>query len=138
MNDNWIMDSNVQLTAEDIFGAVCSFLGCNGSVGSLEQIAARCKPGALDCINAAICEVNRINRAFSGSDISPAAVSSFDTQITSIAAVAYSLLPLKAAIFLAMRYDISTAAFLKKLYDTTMKLYHDAVPAERECITEVY
>ncbi|MBP5238369.1 MAG: hypothetical protein ILO64_05235, partial [Clostridia bacterium] len=105
MNDNWVIKTEVSVSAEKIFSVMTSFLGINGSLGAQEQIADRCRPGALDCINAAIHEVNKINREFSENDITPSAVTSFETSITAVSAVAYNVLPLKAAIFLALRYD---------------------------------
>ncbi len=138
MRDNWVIETNVSITAERIFGIITSFLGCNGSEGTLEQISARCRPAAIDCINAAIQEVNRINFGITGNDISPSSVSAFETSVTAIGSVVYSLLPIKAAELLAVRYDMQSALFLKKLYDTTFQMYRAAIPAEAAPITEVY
>ena len=136
MNDNWVIKTEVSVDAEKIFSVMTSFLGINGSLGAQEQIADRCRPGALDCINAAIHEVNKINREFS--NITPSVVTSFEESVTAVSAVAYNVLPLKAAIFLALRYDVKTAQILQKIYDMTFEIYHGAAPAKAGPISEAY
>ena len=137
MRDNWVIDTRVTTTAEKIFGIMTSFLGCNGSEDTLEQISARCRPAALDCINAAIGIVNRVNRGFCGEDISPEAVTAFETSITCIGSVAYGLLPLKAAEMAAIRFEMNVASTLGRLFETSYRMYCKAIPAQTHAITEV-
>ena len=138
MNDNWVIKTEVSVSAEKIFSIMTSFLGINGSLGAQEQISERCRPGALDCINAAIHEVNKINREFSNNDITPSVVTSFEESVTAVSAVAYNVLPLRAATFLALRYDVKTAQILQRIYDMTFEIYHGAAPAKAGPISEAY
>ncbi len=138
MSDNWVLNNDAVITPEQIFSTVMSFLGCNGDTGAQAQFAERCRGAALDCINAAIQEVNRINREFSPNDITPSAVTAFDTQITAASVVAYSVLPLKTAVLVALRYDPKTAQILDKMYQTAFALYRSSAPAVAEPIKEVY
>lgn len=138
MTDNWVLNSDVNITAEQIFSIMSSFMGVNGSEDAQAHAAERFRPAALDCINAAISEVNRINRDFSPNDITPSSVTSFETQITAVSAVAYSVLPLKAAALLALRFDPKTAQQLNRMYETAFSMYRSSAPASASPITEVY